>query len=223
MKNLTKIFTLALLLFLSVSADAQGKGKGKATKTGLTAQQIAESGSIEGNVYKNKFLGFSITIPQDWVLISEDANRALPEVGRQMSATKPENEKQNIISSISNTRVLFMVLPFAPGDGRNAASIACGVEKVPGFLLKTYAEQNKRFVLETKRLKKDLYPQIIGGVRFNGFEVEGESNGVSFDQIYLVASRKGVAFFFVLTFSGDTYRKTALDTLKTLTFERQKP
>ncbi len=221
MKNLTKIFTLALLLFLSVSADAQSKGK--AAKTGFTAQQIAESGSIKGNVYNNKFLGFSITMPQDWVLISEDANRALPEVGRQMSAAKPENEKQNIIASISNTRVLFMVLPYGPGSGRNAASIACGVEKVPGFVLKTYVEQNKKFVLETKRLKKDLYPQVIGGVRFTGFEVEGERNGVSFDQIYLVASRKGVAFFFVLTFSGDTYRKTALDTLKTLTFERLKP
>jgi hypothetical protein len=228
MKNLTKIFTLVLLLSLSVITHAQSKGtraktplpKTNLQKTGSTAQQIAESGSINGNIYSNKLLGFSITLPEGWTLLSDDANQITLNAGREIiSAAKTRQRKQEIEISISNTRILFQTMPFPLGSAGNSALIASGVEKIPPMMdLRTYVEHNKKLVLETKELKRDVYSQTLGGKAFSAFEVKWSQGEHDLEQIYFVTLRKGAAFFFVLTFGDDTYKKTASDTLKTLTF-----
>jgi|GEM_PF-3548166 len=232
MRHFKQSLVLVLFVFsFSLTAKAQSHGTEKAknppaTTENLSAQEIAESGSYDGKVYRNEFLKLSITLPEKWTLLSDDVNKAALEAGKdEISKNKSQKGKEEVEKSISNTRVLFQALPFPPGSPDNTAVFACGIEKLQSTnsTVQTYAEQNKKLVLaanEKATLKKDLYSTVLDGVTFSTFEIAVEKEGMSYNQTYIVTYRKGIAFFFVLTFFDNTYKETLANSLKTLTFEK---
>lgn len=190
----------------------------------FSAIHISQSGAFDGNVYSNKDLGFTISIPKGWSLFSEDLNKAILTLGREKIRTN-ESEKfeAEMDKSVANTRILFQTTPFAFGKPGNTANLICGIEvlRMAGTI-EAYLEFNKRLVLANPdtRLLKDLNPVTFAKTPFISFTTEGRTPGGTYKQLYIATMRKGVALFFVVTFTDDKYQKEVGESLQSLEFSK---
>lgn len=197
-------------------------GNGKLAST-VTAQEIAESGTFDGSVYRNKSLGFSLSIPKTWSLISDDMNKAGLETGRKLITEGQSADKEQALNaSIARTRVLFQAYPSTSPLGTTGL-LACGVERTPdGITQDQYAAENLRLLQESSlkaQLTKSIYKTNVGGKSFSAFDVQIVRGDMTMDQTYYIHMRRGVAFFFVLTRYDRSYEKQLADVLTRLSFE----
>lgn len=221
----TLLLTLAIIVSVAVTRAQTAKptlpnpGDGKTVF--LSAGEIARSGSFENQLYRNKLLGFSITLPSGWDLISDEVNKAGMDAAKEkVTANKSREYEQAMDKSISNTRVLFQAYSYNPSIG----VMGCGVENTArGLTIGAYTEFNKNLVLSTNpgsRLKKDIYQRTVAGTVFNVFDVEVGSGAQKRGQTYFVTIRKNVMFFFVFTFSDAASKTLMENSLGTLTLDK---
>lgn len=208
----------ATIFFFNLTAMAQPSKSATVPKAAPTSSEIAQSGSFENGVYKNKLLGFDLMLPDGWNLIKEEINQASLEVGRQkITAGRSQATQSALNRSVARTSILFQ--SFTAGGG-----ISCGVETLPiPVTVATYLEQNKGLVLTSQpgsRLVRDKFSATFGGAAFSAFEVEMPGNGQTVRQTFYVTKRRNTMFFFVVTLMNDTIRETIMDSLNTLEFDK---
>jgi hypothetical protein len=198
------------VLLLAVSLIAAGTAA--AGQTSLpSADEIASAGSFDGQLYTNKALGMTLLAPGGWTFYPYDKNQAVVASNRS---------KERSLSS-ANTQVLFQANPPKALSPGRSALFSAGIERLTApSTAKDYIEANKKLVLSTSSVTvtKDTYSMAIGGVTFNGFDVEGMTNGAPYRQTYLATIRRGAAVFFVSTFYDNKSDVAVAASLKTIKF-----
>jgi hypothetical protein len=176
-----------------------------------SADEIASAGSFDGQLYTNKVLGLTLLAPGGWTFYPYDRNQA---------AVAANRSKERNLSS-ANTQVLFQAKPPKALSPENSALFSAGIERLTApSTTKDYIEANKKLVLSTSSVTvtRDTYSTTVSGATFNGFDVEGMTNGAPFRQTYLATVRKGVAVFFVTTFYDNKNDFAVTASLKTIKF-----
>lgn len=226
MKNFVILAALSLVIYAAgVSAQPRVKPTVKPKPTPLSASTIAENGSFMGNLYKNTSLGFEIKVPDGWRIMSDDTNRATLDVGKEIiKANKSKGAKTSLDRSISNTAVLFQATPMNEDNTQATGIFACGTETSTGaHTAATYVEMNKDLILTANpgaKVIKKTYQKMAGGVAFQAVDIEKPAQLGGYTQTLMVTQRKGVMFFFVLTYPDDTSRDNLEGAFKTLTFNK---
>lgn len=218
----------ALALFASFgSAQAKAKAKVKPTPKAVKAgvETISRSGSFEGDIYTNTVLGVTISIPRGWTLIHDDANaKGLKASKDRITENRSESFKDQMEESVSNTRILFQALHNDPADYRSAGAFAGGIEdNAAGQTLSYYTKFNRDLVISSNpgsKLTRDIYQTILDGTPFQSFEVEIPSGEQTQKQTFLVTTRRGVLFFFVLTYLDDAGKRAMERSLKEMKFAK---
>jgi hypothetical protein len=177
----------------------------------LSADEIAQAGTFDGQLYANKALGLTILAPGGWSFYAYTQNQALV-------AT---NRKGKLNPSSANTQVLFQATPPPALGGDKSALFSAGIEKLARpQRADNYAKENRDTLVSMAgiTLSRDIYPATFGDVTFSAFEVSGRSKGVPYQQVYLATVRRGVAIFFVETFYDNKNTFATEASLKTLKF-----
>lgn len=211
----------SVLFFADINAQSSVKQRNAKTQTPkLTPQDIAESGEYFDNVYSNKPLKLTVSIPSGWNLLSDEVNRTLLKEGWK-DIRKAEPQKYDLSKSQLNTKILFQAVSPLSSDQKTVDVLSLGIELLTTLQSQeAYARFNRDLVLKTLsgKLTRDFYSRTIGGERFTGFDIDVVANGAPMKQTYLVKRRENLMLFFVLTFgagsSTTTEFNTALNTLK---------
>lgn len=220
MKRPTTILLTVLSLFIfaaGVSAQKRIKRtvlpKPIAQKPArLTAAAVFQNGSFTGTTYKNTSLSFAIALPDTWHLLGEETNRATLEAGaKSLKENRSEKYKEHLDQSLSKTAVLFQATPGKESDAYANGLIACAVEdKMSDHTTLAYVEENKKGMLGANpdlMLSKDTYQRTLGGLTFHAVDFERPKlYGVGFGQTLMVTQRRGLMFFFVLTYPNEEVR-----------------
>jgi hypothetical protein len=190
-------------LAVSITASAQRV---------LSADEIAEAGAFDGQLYTNKALGLTILAPGGWAFYTYNQNQALVNANRTKNAS----------AASANTQVLFQAMPpkgLGPGK---TATLSAGVERlIKPTTAAVYSETNKKLLLTASpqlALTLDVKEEKHGDATFSVFEVSGKTDGQTYRQRYMATIRKGVAIFFVATFYDNKNEFAVEASLKTLKF-----
>jgi hypothetical protein len=198
---LRNLLSVAAALLLTCSAAAQLP----------SADEIAQSGNFDGQLYTNKVLGLTILAPGGWTFYTYSQNQEIVAANRGKNAN----------ASSANTQVLFQATPPKALNPNKSAIFSSGIERLTKTLTgEQYAKANKDLVLSASPvvLTKDVYETKLGGALLYAFEITGKQGTDAYRQTYLVTVRKGVAVFFVETFYDNKNVFAIEASLKTLKF-----
>jgi hypothetical protein len=211
-KNSRLIFILLLLLCSS------------AFTFGQTNTAKIDFGSIENSVYRHKYFGLKVTIPQKWhVVENEDMKRAVALL-KQSVVDKNKQLEQGLDASLLNTIGLLTVFKYPPNSGvASNPAFACLAEKnVPSLTGKDYLMSMKSLMQQANlpfKFEREVYSQVIGGKEFAVLPVQGTSQqGLLVNQNYYAIIVKGYALAFIITYHNAEDLKLLEGMLKSVKF-----
>ncbi|MDQ3800994.1 MAG: hypothetical protein M3384_16350 [Acidobacteriota bacterium] len=214
-KNLLLIFAVATLFSLTGGISAQNKkpvprevrgGIGR-TSAAPSSTQTDFLGGFDANIYKNKFFGVKITVPEKWVIHESEVNKAIKQRGSEVIKGKTEEVDKALEASAQRVTLLFTTSKDIFGMENNAIMVFA-VEKGPGLTHFRNGDDYLRMNLQSLK-KLDLPPDFKYSEKINSEKLGNETfyyldmqrNG--FRQRGYATARKGYALFFTLSFVTD--------------------
>ncbi len=104
MKISSKIIGLLLLIIMTYGCGSNGK------------PDTFDYGSVENGVYQNEYFGFSMNLPADWVVQTQEQTENLANTGKDLVAGDDANMKAIIKASEINTANLISVFQYEVGS-----------------------------------------------------------------------------------------------------------
>jgi len=202
----------------------------------LTAQILAckelfgssvDSGGIDGQIYSNKYFGFSLMVPDNWYALDKNGMVAVSEEGSRMVAGDDKNLKAAVKAGEKNTVNLIMAYEHPPGKPVDFnPSIGCVAEKVshlPGLKSgRDYLLNMKRF-MRMSQVRMSFAEEIeavdIDGVEFDLLYAEASVGPMTVSQEYYTSIRKGYALSFVISYIDDEQHSNLQETLDSVRFD----
>jgi Flp pilus assembly protein TadD len=119
-------------------ADAQIQAAANPNSSSSSAEELSgpkpDDGSVSGNIYTNKFFGFSYEFPKDWTVMSSNAARATLEMGSVLMDNGDPTEqdlKQALLRK--NFSLLFVLERLQANRPVAASSIQINALPLPPF------------------------------------------------------------------------------------------
>lgn len=104
-----RYYAAAALLLFAVAFLALGLERESA------AGETPDKGTISGATYKNKFFGFSLSLPKGWYVLSEAEIWSRADVGINIVAADSPEGKAALERAKALVKVLVMVSQYPPG------------------------------------------------------------------------------------------------------------
>jgi len=195
-------------------------GCGKKPAAGIDA------GTFEGSVYHNKYLGFRLTVPDDWSVQDEEAKRRFRQTGEKILAGDSESVQAAVEAGHARAVDLFTVFQYPFGSpvpyNPSLSGIAESLAHAPGVQTGGDYLYHVRRLLEGAQLRStfpgEVYDQTLGGVAFHVLAAEVSVAGVTVHQEYYATVRKGYALVLTISYSNDDTRDALRAILQTATF-----
>lgn len=120
-----------ILLFISILAAAYlaqrrkaAPAKTSAPKAAAVPKADAREGVIEGRTYTNRLLGFSITVPESWLIPTGDFEAEMKKQGYDLSLRAPNEldpaSKAKLNQALKHVTVLLTAYRSSPDSADNA-------------------------------------------------------------------------------------------------------
>ena len=101
-----------------------------------------EDGSISGNIYTNRFFGFTYEFPKKWGVLSSGAARSTVEIGELLTSTGDPTEEDLKKAGGRQTHPLLYVMEGRIGNQplsmKTVMAIAFDIQSVPGMTAESY-------------------------------------------------------------------------------------
>ena len=190
--------TVALLLALVTVFLLVGCNSGRAGKAELSR------GTIEGNVYKNDYLGFQFTKPDSWVYSTDEEIAAVTNMGAELLG-------ENFKEALENNPSIYDMMVV---DSITRNNINIGYENLSKTLSSNITEE--QYVEALKRQFEnisaisitfpDTYDTVkLGENEFTRVICSATSYGVEMTQVYYLHKIDGYMAFIIVTIQdGDT-------------------
>jgi hypothetical protein len=232
---MTRILISTVVIALA-SSIIEGQTKRSAVRTDprsvsastLPAASLIPKGAVAGNAYTNKFLGFTLPLPDVWTIASDDFVFYMKRKGVDVSAKPPQAadlaSQKKVDANFKRLSILVTAYRSLPGSPQNA-------------MVRIAAEDVRR--LETNRPVKDAVDYVdlmrseLGMVRMpasykysetqaeklgpNQFAYLDTSDNEGKTRVY-VTVRKGYAILFSLNYVADEDLETFRDVLARANF-----
>jgi hypothetical protein len=210
-------FVIATIILLGVIANGQ-------------PPSTPDDGGVKDGVYSNKFFGFSVSYPADWVVHGADTNEHLMDVGRERATSSGALSSVAANVALKNTYQLLTTFRYAlgtPGVETNSAFmiVAEKVSHAPGIVTGRDYLINVR-PLMLKLGAKDLHEPVelvLSGHQFFRQDYLTPMEGVPIHQALIIGIFKGYALAFSLTGKDQKTVDEAAKALDTLKFSDSPP
>jgi hypothetical protein len=184
-------------------------------------------GGFNNTVYTNNYFGLTVTVPADWSIQNQDAQRRLMKTGSAILSGDDKNMSAVIKASELRVVNMFAVFQYQPGSpvtfNPSILSMAEDVRALPGIKRgQDYLFHAKQFMQSGQMniiFPKDFYPQKVGGRDFDVMESEMALRGMVVKQRYYSAIMKGYALGFIISFTTDDQEASLQKVLDTVTFK----
>ena len=178
--------------------------------------------SVDEKTFTSKFFGFSVQLPDKWIKLNSEESEFYKKAGTEIFKEKNSAMSSQIDTSMANSRILLTLTKLPVGMPNNA-SICFGVERSPlasATVDKAAESILKLFVDKFGFEKMDpVQPIKIGNLDFAVFEVFNTQ--LKIRQKLFVAIRKGILLEIALTYSNDVDAQIMIESVKSITFEKQ--
>ncbi|HWN08801.1 MAG TPA: hypothetical protein VNO50_05910 [Pyrinomonadaceae bacterium] len=197
----------------------------------LHAQQFTgpEDATVSGGVYTNRFFGFSVTYPKDWVVHGDATNVRLREIGKERAASTGAMSAASSEVVLRNTYQLLTTFQYPMG---------AAVEVNPGFML--VAEKvshapaivtGRDYLLHVRplMLKTGVVPVgepvelTLAGRNFFRQDSRMEISGTSIEQTIIITVTQGFALAFILSGKDQASMNEMIKAVATLKFDSTLP
>ena len=219
---------IAAALCMLVPFGCPKKTPKQAEETGEPTKETAEQidvGTVEGSMYRNKYLGFRLWVPPEWSIQDQQTQKQIVQKGLQVAAGDDTNMQAVLRANEAQTINLLMAFKHPRGAPVTFNPvIACTAESVshlPGIRTGGDYLFHMRRALEASQLKysfvREVSPEAIAGVEFYSMLTEvALSPQQVVQQSYYTTLRKGYAVTLILSYTtkeeaGELYR--ILDTM----------
>lgn len=191
------------------------------------AQQAAapDDGSVTNGVYSNRFFGFSVAYPKDWVVHGEATNTRLKEIGKERAASTGAMSAASSEVLLNNTYQLLTTFQYPMG---------AAVEMNPGFMLvaervshapaivtgRDYLLHVRPLMIKTGVMPINDVPieLTLAGRKFFRQDSRAQLSGASIEQSIIITIDKGFALAFILSGKDRSSIDEMFDAVKTLKF-----
>ncbi len=204
MKKALSLLLASLLCFTAIlftGCDTNVPGKTDTTieseETTQTETEIetvkaeASKGTINGNVYKNEFLGFEFTKPASWVYSTDE------EIAAAMNIAVDQILGENFKQALENNPVIYDMMVVDSITGTNISVIYENLAK--SFLTNITEEQYVEMVKQqlagvsgmTVSFPDQLEKAKLGKTEFTKCVCRTTANGMTFTQVYYLYNVDG--------------------------------
>lgn len=174
---------------------------------------------LEGNLYTNKFLSFSVEVPENWIIQNEEQLIELKKIG--VDLVVGENEKlKNLLNNTNGVYNLLTVFQYEVGSpiddfNTNFALIAEDVSYAPGIKTGSdYLFHAKKLLLQTSlnivQIDDAASKIEIGGIEFYKMHIEISMFDNMIKQDYYSTIMKGYSLGIIVSYQDD-YQKQLVD------------
>jgi hypothetical protein len=184
-------------------------------------------GNIEGSVYRNRYLGLRLTIPDKWQVQDEEVKKQIMAIGKQSVAGNDKQLEKALDASLLHTFNLLTASKYPINSGLFPnPNFACVVEKIsqsPSLTVTSYTLAMKSLMQKSQlpyRFEKEIYSQSIGGKSFVVLPTQLTLNGVVYYQDYYTTIIRDYALTFIITYTTKEDLKPLEEMLKSVRFER---
>jgi hypothetical protein len=185
-------------------------------------------GTLENGLYRNKYFGMSVTLPNDWHALDDEARKRAMQEASKLIAGQDKNLQAALDASELNSVNLLMVykhplgtpVPFNP-------SLTCVAEKVshlPGIKNAGDYLYHMRKAAQASQVSYNfgrVYSENIGGVDFDVQDMTLNVGTWRIQQKCYANIMKGYALGFVTTASNRREQQALNDILATVYFRKQ--
>lgn len=184
-------------------------------------------GHVDNGVYQNDYFGFSIKLPEDWVVQSKEQTDNIVNKGKDLLAGDDENLKAMIKASEINVANLLAVFQYELGSAveynSNMAIVAENVKNAPGLKDgKDYLFQARRVILHGQfkydYLSEEFEKEEINGMVFYKMDAHLNYMGLEIRQVYYSTVLKGFSLNLIISYVSDEQKSALLSSIKTMNF-----
>lgn len=194
---------------------------------GRSANEKMDSGTVNHSVYKNNYLGMTITLPANWIVQSQQAQTRLYNAGMKLEAGNDKTLRSVMAASESRNVHLFAAFKYPLGSpvayNPSIISLAEYVRDYPGIRSGSDFNFQTKQQLEAGALNvsfpKPTYSISLGGTDFNVMDVEIHMRGKVIDQKYYSTIMKGYALNFIISYTTDEEEASLQQILDTVKFK----
>ncbi len=195
------------------------------------AQQFTgpDDATVSRGVYTNRFFGFSVTYPKDWVVHGDATNVRLREIGKERATSTGAMSAATSEVVLRNTYQLLTTFQYPMGSA---------IEVNPGFML--VAERvshapaivtGRDYLLHVRplMLKTGVVPVgepvelTLAGRQFFRQDSRMEMNGISMAQTIIITVTQGFALAFILSGKDQAPMNEMINAVATLKFTSTSP
>lgn len=188
-----------------------------------------DTGNLEGGAYSNDFFGFSLTLPDGWLVLDTDDNKKILNKGRQaVEENVPEKKKAALEASLARTSILLSTSKHKLGTPHPEpnAMFVCIAERVPTDLIKTgadYLSAGQRSLTAAAGTKLEfvgpMRTEKVGGLDFAVVDLKMTAGSAVRIRRQYVRIMKGHALSLTYIYIDDADLKTLDQLLGTVKFK----
>jgi len=198
-----------------------------ATGCAKKASEEIDFGTIEDSVYRNKYFGLTLTVPDDWNVQSQEARQQLMDQGGKMLAGEDKNLKAAVKASEKQTVNLLTAFKHPMGApvpyNPNIIAVAERIRHMPGIKTgQDYYFHAKKLIESSPMdvtVREEGVKETLGGREFAVMEVDMGMGKMVVHQKYYTAIMKGYALAFIVSYSTDEELKLLKGILDSVTLE----
>lgn len=194
-----------------------------------TKDQIISLGKSEGNVYSNDFFNMTITIPDKWVVATDDEKMEVIKVGQEVIAGDDESKAKKLDLSVLKSVYLLMAsekgMKVQSTSNPNfitvaeKISLAQGVKNGTDYLEAVKVQLKALASTVPYNLDKEVYTEKVDGKNFSVLEATIENGTIKMTQKYYACVLNGYALSFISTSTNAESAKTLDEVIKSVTFK----
>jgi len=185
-------------------------------------------GNVENNVYSNSYFGFTVDVPEQWIVQSKEQNEQLMNLGKEMIAGDDKSMKAVLNASEVNVANLLTVFKYELGSpvDYNPSYMLIGenVMKAPGVKTGSDYFFNARRIMQQsqtpyKHIDEEYTLKNLGGKDFYVMNTEIEYMGVSIYQAYYSRIDNGFALIMIISYTTDDEKDELENVIGSLSFQ----
>ena len=232
-----KITTFALTLLLAFSfagcSRTSTKEVAKTVPKAVTKEVAKDKqltlGKNEGNVYTNDFFKMDITIPDKWIVATDEEKTEVLKQGKEVVSKDDKTKAKQM--DLSTLRTVYLLMTSQKGlkvqstPNPNFIVIA---EKLSFF---QGVNDGSKYLGEVKKqlktlastmpykFDKEIYTEKVGGKDFSVLEATIDTGTIKMTQKYYACVLNGYALSFISTYTDDVSAKSLDALVKSVTFK----
>jgi hypothetical protein len=197
-------------LFASSALFAQGEDSPPPPPAPIKRVEQAPTGStfmgeLKEGVYTNEFFGFSLPIPESFVVANRKELELLQKVGVEVLTDQTKKNAERLEKSIQETAVLLAVFRLPVGQPNNSG-VEIGVIRQPAGVTANMAlAANSALLTGSAGYEHTLnLPELsLGGLKFVGAQFERDIFGVTLKQRSYFAMRRGYSILVSVVYTNE--------------------